>query len=87
MVSRTLELKGLAPGKFQALEREAKKLGITPERYVKNLVEERLEIARDAREKTFAEISGPGTDVDDAELDKLVEAARDRHHRQTRKKR
>jgi len=87
MVTTTLEVKGLGRGKLNELTREAKRLGVTPEQYVRNLVEERLDIARAAREKTFAEITGPGRDVDEAELDRLVEAARERHHRLMRKKR
>jgi hypothetical protein len=82
-----LEVKGLGKAKLSALARQAKGLGMTPEEYVRNIVEERLEIVRLARTKTFAEISGPGTDVDETALDKAIEAARDRHHRRTRRKR
>ena len=87
MVATTLEVKGLGRQKLRALAREAGKFGVTPGEYVRGLVEERLEIVRTAREKTFAEITGPGREVDEAEMDRLVEAARERHHRRTQKKR
>jgi len=82
-----LEVKGLGRQKLSALAKEAKRCGMTPEEYAGHLVEEGLEIARIAREKTFAEISGPGVEVDDAELDRAIEAARNRHHQRTRSKR
>ncbi len=87
MATTTLEVKGLGKGKLGELAREARRLGVTPGQYVKSLVEERLEITRAAREKTFAEITGPGREVDETELDRLVEAARERHHQRLRKKR
>ena len=69
------------------LVEQAKRAGMTPEGYVRHLVEENLAIARDARTKTFAAIMGPGREVDEAELDQLVEASKTRYHRRTTKKR
>jgi hypothetical protein len=85
--SQTLQVRGLGKRKMSELAEQAKRLGMTPERYVKRLVEENLEISREAEAKTFSEIIGTGGDVDEGELDQLVEQARSRHHRQVGKKR
>ena len=83
----TLQLKGLGRQKLGELSRKAKRLGLTPEKYLKRLVEEDLAISHEARTKTFAQIMGPGEDVDEQELDRLVESAKARHHEKTTKKR
>ena len=77
----TLQIKGLGRQKLSQLARKAQKLGTTPEEYVRHLVEEDLAISRDARTKTFAQIIPPDRDADEAEIDRLVEKARSRHHR------
>ena len=69
------------------LASKAKRLGMTPQRYVRELVEKDLALDRKARATTLAELVGPGRDVDEAELDRLVEAARTRHHRRSTRKR
>ena len=86
-VSKTLQVKGLGPRAMSQLATKAKRLGTTPERYIRDLVEEDLALDRRAEATTFAEIVGPGREVDDAELDKLVEAARNKHHRRSARKR
>jgi hypothetical protein len=82
-----LAVRGLGKRKMSELAEQAERLGMTPERYVKHLVEENLAIAREARTKTFAELSEPGRKIDEAELDKLVEESKIRHHRRATKKR
>ena len=54
---------------------------MTPQRYVRQLIDEDLALDQKARATTFAELMGPGRDVDERELDRLVDEARTRHHR------
>lgn len=62
------------------LAAKAKRLGLTPERYVKRLVAEDLAMDREARSTPFTELFVHRPDVDDEELDRLVEEARKEHH-------
>jgi hypothetical protein len=81
-IPTNLLLRGLGRAAMTKLARKAKRFGMTAERYVKELVEEDLEFDRKARSTTLTELMGPGRHVDEAELDKLIDAARTRHHRQ-----
>ncbi len=83
----TLELRGLDRREMRDLTAQARRLGLTPEDYVRRLVEENLALAREAREKTFTELTRPGRAVDEAEVDQLVERAKARHHRSVRTRR
>ena len=67
--------------KMAELASKDQSLGLTPERYVQKLIEQDLALDRKARNTTFAELMGPGREVDEAELDRLVDEARTRHHR------
>jgi hypothetical protein len=87
VASATVQLRGLGKKAMTELERKAKSMGMTPERYLRELVEEDLQLDRKARSMTFAEIMGLGQDVDENELDQLVEAARTRYHKRVSKKR
>jgi hypothetical protein len=69
------------------LAKKAKSLGITPEEYVLQLIEEDLALEQKAKTLTFAQIMGPDQDVDEALLDRLVDEARTRHHLKSRRKR
>jgi hypothetical protein len=40
-----------------------------------------LAISAEAEQKTFAEIMGPESPIDELELDRLLEAAKIEHHR------
>lgn len=82
----TLRLKGLGPRAMLELAGKARRLGMTPERYLRELVQEDLALDRKARTTTLAELMGPGRQVDEAELDKLIDAARTRHHRRNAKR-
>jgi hypothetical protein len=88
-MSRTpvIQLPRLGKQQMAELTRKAKSLGMTPERYIQILIEEDLALDRQARTTTFAELMGPGREVDEAELDRLVDEARTRHHKKTRGKR
>jgi hypothetical protein len=81
----TLEIRGLSKQKMTELAKQARRRGVSPEQYVKDLVEEKLAIAREARTKTFAQIIGPAQEVDERELDKLVEASRTRYHQRAKR--
>lgn len=66
------------------LSAKAKQLGISPERYVKNLLAEDLALDREARTTSFHQMIKQRPDVDDdPALDDLVERARNEHHRRT----
>ena len=75
-----LHINGLGKQKIVAIFDRAKRLGMTPQQYVKHLVEEDLAIERLAKTKTFKELLGPGEKVDEAELDRLVEDAREEYY-------
>ena len=86
VASVPFRLRGLNKRKMDQLTTKAKELGMTPERYVRKLVEEDLELDRQAREMSFAQIMKPVRDefrasgMSDAEFDELVDRARTRHH-------
>ena len=82
----TLQVTGLGKQKAAALARKAKRMGMTPQRYLKYLVEQDLEMDREAQQTSLAEIVGPGREVDEQELDRVVEAARNRYHARSAKK-
>ena len=85
--SGTLRLRGLAKRQVAQVAQRASRLGMTPERYLKHLVEEDLAISREAKTHTFDELMGPDRQVDEQELDRLVEAAKVKHHRRHSRKR
>ena len=57
---------------------KAKRLGVTPETYIRQLVEDDLRFEQQARSTTLAELMGPGRDVDENELNKAVEVLKSR---------
>ena len=85
-ITASVELKGLGKRKMRALAEKAKRLGITPERYIKQLVEDDLAMERAARTRSFAELMAPvraefrKSRITEEELDTLVDAARSRYH-------
>ena len=86
-IATNIHIRGLGRQAMSELTSKAKRLGITPDRYIKELVEEDLALDRKARTTPLAELMGPGREVDEDELGKLVEAARTRHHQRTTRKR
>jgi hypothetical protein len=87
MAPDTLRLRGLGRRKMAKLVRKAERMAMTPEGYLKRLVEDDLAVSEEARRKTFAEIMGPGKAVDEEAVDRLVERAKARHHAKTSKRR
>lgn len=75
-----IQVRGLSKRKIAALAARAKRLGMTPQGYVRHLVEEDLAISEQAKTSTFRELLGPGKAEEEAEIDRLVDAARTRYH-------
>jgi hypothetical protein len=69
------------------LTAKARRMGLTPQRYIQQLIEEDLALDQKAKSTTFAQIMGPGSTIDEAVLDKVVDEARTRHHANGRRKR
>jgi len=72
---------------LSALKRKASELGVTPQRYVRQLIARDLELDRLARTMSFEELAEPFQkalgDLSDQALDKIVDDARTRHHKKT----
>jgi hypothetical protein len=81
-----LQVRGLGRQKLAAVCARAKQLGMTPQGYLRHLVDEDLAISEMARRMSFAQMLGPGEEVDEAKLDRLVEIARIDYHRNRRRK-
>jgi len=84
--SATFEIRSLGKQKSQKLMARAKRLGMSPQGYLKHLVEEDLAVSQRAKNSSFEELLGPGREVDEAEVDRLVEEAKVAHHREKPKK-
>jgi len=82
-----IQLPRLTKRQMAELKRKATSLGVSPQRYLQLLIEEDLALDRKARSTTFAELMGPGRDLDEAALDRLVDQSRTRHYQSTRAKR
>lgn len=88
----TLHIPGLRREAMKELRNQAKSKGLTPERYVRELLEEHLAREHAARTQTFDELFAPvrarvGA-VDESELDELVRRGRGKQpRRSTRQKR
>jgi len=88
----TIEVTGIARDKLHALRAQAKAAGVSPEVYAKKLIEEGVELEREARTKSLDEIFAPAQEqfrksgMTEDELDRLVDKARTQHHRRTTKK-
>jgi hypothetical protein len=76
MSQMALQLNGLGRQKMAALVERARKLGMTPQRYLKHLVDEDLAISERAKSQSFVEILGSGKAVDESEVDQLVKTAK-----------
>jgi hypothetical protein len=83
----TIQLRGLRVKEMTALTQKAKRLGMTPERYLRQLVQEDLALDRKVQTTSLAEIMGSSGPIDEAELDRIVDVARTRYHRLTNRKR
>jgi hypothetical protein len=59
---------------------------MTPQRYLKHLVEEDLAISERAKHTDFETLLGPGRETDEGEIDRLVDDARTAYHASKRRK-
>ncbi|MEI8194664.1 MAG: hypothetical protein WCI73_02020 [Phycisphaerae bacterium] len=80
----SLKISGLARKDAALLAAKAKRRGLTPESYAKELIQEGLALEQEARVTSFDQLLGPvrkGTGpVAPQELQRLVDQARTRHH-------
>ena len=83
----SLQVDGLGRQAMSELARKATRLGVTPARYVRELVRADLALDRKAQATTLRRLMGPGREVDEAELDRAVDEARKRYHRKVTRKR
>ena len=83
MPTSTMKFPRLAKPKLAALRRRAKRDGLTPEQYVKRLIEDDLETEAETH-STFDEVSKPFRQalkgMSEEELDALVDKARGPKH-------
>ena len=88
----TIRVSGLPKAKLAALREQASTLGMTAENYARHLIEDGISLDIQARTKTFDELFAPvqarfrRSGMTEAELDKLVDAARPRHRRRVPRK-
>lgn len=78
----TFQVRGLGKKKAEKLLARAKRMGMTPQRYLKHLLEEDLAVSDRAKTQSFEELLGPGREVDETEVDRLVEEGKVAHHRE-----
>jgi hypothetical protein len=88
-LSGSLRLSPLRKRSMAQLIVRAKEMGVAPEEYARQLVEDGLALQREAESMSIVQIMAPvrktaGT-VDEAEIVKLVETARADHHGGTRR--
>lgn len=80
-----LRLKDLSLSQVSALRRKAKRLGVTAEDYVKQLIADDLELDRKAATTTLYELAAPFrkalNGVSEGEIDHIVDSARRRARR------
>lgn len=91
-MTTTLQIAGLSKRSMAKLKSSAKSLGLTPEDYVKEVIEDRLELEEATRNTTFDQILAPlckrSDEIGEDELNRMVDRAKARHRsRVTRKKR
>lgn len=84
-------VKDLAPRELAGLKRRAKESGVTPPQYLRELLQNDLEVERLARTMTFDELAAPFREamrgVSEEEIDEIVNAARARLRRQSKPQR
>jgi len=82
-----LQLPRLGKQKMAQIASKAKRLGMTPQRYIRQLIEEDLALDEKAKTMSFAQIISPANVANEAVLDQVVDEARARHHSNSRRKR
>ena len=86
MVALNVRLTGFDKQRKAQVAARARQLGLTTDDYIKRLVEEDLAISHEAKTTTFAQLLGPGRDVDEREVDRIVDAAKARYRRRASKR-
>ena len=87
-----IRVSGLGKQKLAELRQNAKGLGMSLERYAKHLIENGLRLEQQARTTSFDDLLEPlraefrKSGVTEDELDRIVDAARTRHHRRKSKR-
>lgn len=76
MTTSIAAVKSIGKRNLQRVAARAKDRGVSPARYLHDLIELEKAIEHDARTKSFREIVGPGEDVSEAEIDSLVRKIR-----------
>lgn len=82
----TFQVRGLGKKKAEKLVARAKRLGMTPQGYLKHLLEEDLAVSDRAKTQSLEQLLGPGREVDESEVDRLVEEGKVAHYRVKSKK-
>ena len=82
--SNTLRIKGLAKWQIAQVVARARGNGMTPEHYIKHLVEADIAISQQAKITRFGDlITRKHGVVDEREIDRRVERAKAKYHRRT----
>jgi len=86
----SLQVENLPQRKLSALKRKAQRMGLTAGTYVRQLIEDDLELDRIAQNTSLDELAAPFRKalegVSDDEIDRRVEAARTRQSTPRRKR-
>jgi hypothetical protein len=85
-----MQIPRLSRAQVAAVRRKARRLGTTPEEYIKKLIADDLELDRLAGSKSLRTLSAPireaFNETSEEEIGKLVDDARRRHHRKLSKR-
>lgn len=89
----TIEVRGLGKQKVARLRKQAEVLGLSPERYARELIEEGLSLDEQARTTPFDGLFSSvqarfrQREMTEAQLDGLIDAARSRYHQRASQRR
>ena len=82
-MAQTLQIPNVAIKKVKFLQQEADREGISTERYLKGLIDERIERLKQRRRPTFEEVAKPFRKayghLTDAQIDQIVDETRRSH--------
>lgn len=85
----SLLVERLPSKKLLALKRRAQHAGMTPEAYVRQLIEDDLKLEREALQTPFEKLAAPFEKalggMSDDEIDELAESVRARRHKKSKK--
>lgn len=90
MMATEVRVAGLGRPKLAAIRKKARKLGLTPEAYVKQLIDNDLELDHLTATRSLSELSSPIREAfkhsSEEEIGRLVDASRSRHRRKLSKR-